>query len=192
MVRRYRAVLAAALFWSVAGVACAETPQADETMSDNADAPGDASVETAARLRDVVRRIDPRTEFNANGAVFTVDGVAVTFVYDTNADRMRLAAPVVAVEDIEPEIFLRMMQANFESALDARYGVAQGVVWSTFIHPLSSLGSEAFGAGIAQTVNLVRTFGGTYSSGVLVFGGGDGVSRERELVDELTEKSRDI
>ena len=192
MGRRHYAAFFVALFWAVAGAACAQGPEEGARPDEEESAVGDVRIEAAARLREVVRRIDPQAEFNANGALFTVSGVPVTFVYDVNADRMRLAAPVVALEDIEPEIHLRMMQANFESALDARYGVAQGVVWSAFIHPLSSLGSEDFGAGIAQTVNLVRTFGETYSSGVLVFGGGDGVNRERQLVDELTEKSRDI
>ena len=189
MIDRKRTVAAViAAFWSMSAPAVFAQGSGDE----RAQPPGDASVEAAARLRDIVRRIDPQAEFGAAGAVFSVGAVRVTLVYDINADRMRLAAPVRAVDDIEPEIFLRMMQANFESALDARYAVAQGVVWSTFIHPLSSLAPEEFGAGVAQTVNLVNTFGDSYSSGAIVFGGGDGVNRERQLVDELKEKSRDI
>ncbi len=31
------------------------------------------------------------------------------------------------------------MQANFDTALDARYAIAKGALWSTFIHPLSDL-----------------------------------------------------
>ncbi|CAK9039341.1 S-adenosylmethionine synthase (AdoMet synthase) (MAT) (Methionine adenosyltransferase) [Durusdinium trenchii] len=182
--------VAAVVLWNWS--ASAQTLPEEFSLDENVQEPGDASIEAAARLRDLVSRLDPQAEFNANGALFTISGVSVTFIYDINADRMRLVSPVASVGDIEPEIFLRMMQANFDSALDARYGVAQDIVWSTFIHPLSSLTSEEFGAGVAQTVNLVRTFGDAYSSGVLAFGGGDSITQERELVDELTDKSRDI
>ena len=190
--KRFAAAVVAASLSASGAAALAQASGDDPTPGNRLEQPGDVSVEAAARLRDIVRRIDPQADFGAAGAVFTAGGVTVTLVYDINADRMRLASPVQAVEDIEPEIFLRMMQANFESALDARYAVAQGVVWSTFIHPLSSLSSEEFGSGVAQTVNLVTTFGDTYSSGAIVFGGGDGVNQERRLVDELKEKSRDI
>ncbi|MEL7487598.1 MAG: type III secretion system chaperone [Pseudomonadota bacterium] len=153
---------------------------------------GDPSVAAAAQLRAAVARIDPAAEFTANGAQFRVNQVPITLVYDLNADRMRLVAPVSALDDVEPEILVRLMQANFESALDARYAIAQGVIWSTFIHPLSTLDSEEFGSGIGQTVNLVTTFGGSYTSGAIIFGGGDNVTEERALIDSLQEKTRDL
>lgn len=153
---------------------------------------GDASVEVAASLREAVRRIDPTAEFSQSGATFRVNMVPITLIYDINVDRMRLLAPVRPLDEIEPEIMIRMMQANFESALDARYAVAQGIVWSTFVHPLSSLTPDEFGSGLGQTVNLVTTFGSAYTSGAIIFGGGDGVTQERELIDELQEKSSDI
>jgi len=153
---------------------------------------GDPAVAAAAALRETVRRIDPVAEFNQSGATFRVNTVPVTLVYDTNADRMRLLAPVTTLEEIEPEILIRLMQANFESALDARYAIAQGVIWSTYIHPLSSITSDQFGSGLGQTVNLVTTFGSSYTSGALVFGGGDSVNKEGALIEELREKSNDI
>jgi len=39
------------------------------------------------------------------------------------------------------------MQANFDSALDARYAIAKGKLWSAFIHPLSELNEEQFFSG---------------------------------------------
>ena len=39
---------------------------------------------------------------------------------------------------------------------------------------------------IGQTVNLARTYGSSYASGLLLFGGGDsGAIQQRELIDEL-------
>ncbi|MEO1706364.1 MAG: hypothetical protein AAFR69_01390 [Pseudomonadota bacterium] len=161
---------------------------------DEADELGNAAVAAAARLRDAVGRIDPGAEFSARGALFRVAGVEVTLVYDINANRMRLVSPVVRVGEINDEVLVRLMQANFDSALDARYAVAQGVVWSTFIHPLGSLTLDDFASGIGQTVNLVSTYGSSYSSGALIFGGGDSAAQQqqRELIEELKDKSRDI
>lgn len=154
--------------------------------------PGDAAVEAAARLREAVIRIDPAAKLTDNGAEFTVAGADVILVYDINADRMRLVSPVVEVSSLGADDLMRLLQADFDSALDARYAIAQGVLWSTFIHPLSSISGEEFGSGVGQTVNLVATFGSTYSSGLFVFGGGDSAEEQRKLIDELEKKGSEI
>ena len=81
-----------------------------------------------------------------------------------------------------------MMQANFDSALDARYAVAKGVLWSAYLHPLSTLKADDFVSGLAQVVNLAATYGSTYSSGALTFGGGD----SSELINKLRERANSI
>lgn len=52
---------------------------------------------------------------------------------------MRIIMPIGDADEIDKESLLRMMQANFDSALDARYAIAQGSLWGVFIHPLGSL-----------------------------------------------------
>lgn len=190
------ALFSVAAFW-VLGTHALFAQQDDPALAPQSEDQGepvvsDATVAAAARLREAVERIDQTAEFTPNGATFKVAGVPVTLVYDINADRMRLMAPVRRVEDIEPEIYVRLMQANFDSALDARYALARGVLWSTFIHPLTSLSSDDFGSGIGQTVNLVASFGTTFSSGAVVFGGGDSAEEQQRLIEELQDKSREI
>ncbi len=155
-------------------------------------APGDEAVAAAARLREAVARIDPDAEFADSGATFHVGPATVILIYDINADRMRLVSPVEEMGTVDAERLMRLMQANFDSALDARYAVAKGVLWSVFIHPLSSLTSDEFGSGLGQTVNLVANYGSSYSSGAFIFGGGDSAEEQQELIEELQEKSRDI
>ncbi|MEM0986692.1 MAG: type III secretion system chaperone [Pseudomonadota bacterium] len=151
-----------------------------------------AEAEAAARLLAFVSEIDESADLQANGAIFEVEDVQLRLVFDLNADRMRVMTPVAPVSEITPDELFRLMQANFDSALDARYAIAQDAVWSTFIHPLSSLTTEDFASGIAQAVNLVKTYGSSYSSGALVFGEGDSADEQRRLVDELIEKGREI
>jgi hypothetical protein len=162
-------------------------PRAEEDA-----APGDAVVEAAARIRETVKRIDPLAKLSEAGAEFTVNGVGLLLVYDINADRMRVIAPVAEAAALTAEELTRLMQANFDSALDARYALAKGYLWAAFLHPLSSLDGADFGSGVAQTVNLVTTYGTSYNSGVHVFGGGDSLEDQQELVEELEKKGEDI
>ena len=150
-----------------------------------------ASRMTFDGLHEVILRIDP--DAVREGAVInlTVADVQVTAVVDEEADRMRFIAPVAEEGAMPAELFRRLLQADFDTALDARYAIAQGLVWATYIHPLSPLTEEQVGSGLAQTVNLVLSFGGSYSSGALVFGGGDSEQIYEDLVRELQERAID-
>jgi len=150
-------------------------------------------VMTPDRMGELIARIDENAESIGSGWTFTVEETQVQLIYDTNADRMRLITPVDQAANLDVDGLERLMQANFDSALDARYAIGRGVVWATFIHPLGALTDEEFLSGIGQTVNLAVTYGSTYSSGALVYGGGDSQDRmRRELIDELLRKGLPI
>ena len=100
--------------------------------------------------------------------------------------------PIASVEDVTPEELSRMMQANFDTALDARYAIAQGRVWGVFIHPLGALEREQFLSALAQTVNLARTYGTLYSGGAQHFGGGDSAQLYRDLFEDLQGRGTDL
>ncbi len=141
----------------------------------------------------LIRRIDPEARSQDGKWQFTVAGTPVILITDEDADRMRIMSAVVTTDELDGKTLMRLMQANFDSALDARYAVAHGTLWSTFIHPLSALQDREFLEGLGQVVNLVHSFGSTYSSGALIFRGGDsqGLQR-RELIDSLIEKGTTI
>ena len=140
------------------------------------------------RLGSLILRIDENAQGRPGFWRATVAGRPITVITDENADRMRIISPVARADTLEPELMFRLLQANFDTALDARYSIAQGVLWSLFLHPLGSLGDEQFLASIGQVVNLATTFGTTYSSGGLTFGGGD----SNDLIKELLEKGLSI
>jgi hypothetical protein len=95
-------------------------------------------------------------------------------------------------EEVDNDRLYRIMQANFDSALDARYSIAQGVLWSAFIHPLSALSDHQFIDGLAQTVNLAATYGTTYSSGALVFSQGDSRGEQNKHYQQIIERENSI
>lgn len=147
---------------------------------------------TVEEMGDVVQRLDPDAEGGDSHWSFKIEGVRLTLVYDEDRDRMRVIAVIAPVNQLTPEQIVRCLQANFDSALDARYALANGALWSAFIHPLGSLDREELISGIGQTVNLVTSFGTTYSSGGLVYGGGDSQQLQRELIDKLLERGQAI
>lgn len=53
------------------------------------------------------------------------------------------------------------------------------------MHRLTSLTQEDFVSALAQTVTLVKTFGTTFSSGAMSFGGGDSNAEIQKLLDRI-------
>ena len=66
--------------------------------------------------------------------------------------------------------------------------MANGRLWSTYIHPFAELERAQVLSGLAQTVTLARNYGTTYSSGGVMFGGGD----SGELFRDLLEKGEEL
>ena len=140
---------------------------------------------TGARLLDLVTAIDQEAAVGPNGAEFTFGERQVVLVFDEAAGRMRMMTPVAPVDALGERIMRRMLQANFDAVLDARYAIAGDLAWSTFIHPLPTLTEEDFRSALVQTVVAAETFGTTFSSGALVFGGGDSSELHEELLESL-------
>jgi hypothetical protein len=129
-----------------------------------------------ARLDQLIRQIEGiegDIEGQAGAWRFAFEGFQVYILTDETADRMRIMVPIIEIKDLDQAALLRLMQANFDSALDARYAITQEVLWSAFLHPLATLAEEEFSAGFVQTVTLAATYGTSYSSGALKFRGGD-------------------
>jgi hypothetical protein len=144
---------------------------------------------TNQRLGQLINRLDKDARGGDGMWQFSIESVDVTVITDENADRMRIISPVAKGEDLDKDMLYRLMQSNFDSALDARYSIAKGVLWSTFIHPLGSLGDEEFLSALGQVVNLSLSYGTSFSSGALIFRGGDSAEiQQRELIDRLIEE----
>ncbi|MCA9708713.1 MAG: type III secretion system chaperone [Myxococcales bacterium] len=96
--------------------------------------------------------------------------VALACMTDRRFDRMRIIAPIAELDEVSDEVRDACLEANFHTALDARYASSDGVLYAAFIHPLSSLDAGQVISAVRQVANLVETFGTTFSSGALVFG----------------------
>ncbi len=145
---------------------------------------------TIERMGTIIKRLDGNVKVVRAGVwQFKIEQTWVMVVTDKKANRMRIMVPVRKAEGLSAEELIRITQANFDTALDSRYAIAQKLLWAVYIHPLSELYPRQFIKGIGQTVNLALSYGKTYNSGLLSYGGGDsrGILR-RQLIDKLLKK----
>ena len=110
---------------------------------------------------------------------------------DEANNRMRIFTPFAQSTALEAEELNKMLEANFHTALDAKYSIFEGFVISVFTHPLRELTRKQFVDAMGQVVNLAQNFGTTYSSTELIFGGGENAdqkSEEEKKKEERTNK----
>ena len=124
-----------------------------------------------ARMQSIIKEHASKPSGEGGVMEFQYHGVRMAVISDAKHDRMRIIAPIVKYADTTDEQIESMMIANFHNALDSRYAVSQGILYSAFIHPLSTLGEGMLVRAMDQVANLALTFGSEYTSGSLVFGG---------------------
>ena len=149
---------------------------------------------TVPHLRAIIKRLDEKAKEPKPGTfLMVVNDFEILIVTAEQANRMRIMVRVRSAENLTKEELIRISQANLDAALDARYAIGRGVLWAAYVHPLSTLHPAQFIEAIGSTVNLAATYGTAYSSGQLLYGGGD--NREiigRKLIDQLIKKGRPI
>ena len=92
---------------------------------------------------------------------------------DATNDRMRIIAPIIEVSRLNEDLLLDCLTANFHSALDVKYAISDNVLWSVYVHPLSPLSEEEVRSAVQQVFMAAATFGTSFSSTPLLFGGGN-------------------
>lgn len=109
-----------------------------------------------------------------NMVQYNVGQLQLILIVDEGANRMRLMAPVVEESKLKEEDLQKLMESNFDRALDAKYAISNGILWSVFAHPLRELYKDQVIDAFNQVRNLVYNYGTSYSSTTVVFGGDGG------------------
>lgn len=147
---------------------------------------------TPQRLLQIASALDEDATISPGGITITINDVPVLIVMDPGMNRMRAMVPIRLVDGMTEDELARVMQANFDTALDARYAIARGQLWGVFIHPLRELQRDQLISGIGQTVNLALTYGTLYSGGAAQFGRGDSADLQQQLLQDLLDRGQDI
>ncbi len=133
--------------------------------------------QTAAQAAQFAGQDAPQLEAVGNTWRFVAFGRGVLVLSDPVAGRMRMMTPVLDAQgqpvDLHPAVMGRLLNANFDTALDARYAIHAGQLWSVYLHPLPTLTRTDFDSGVVQILTLAQTYGTTYSSSGVRFGDED-------------------
>jgi hypothetical protein len=131
----------------------------------------DSSAMSQEQLESIVKDFADNARGGGGTMEFVYNNVPMAMLSNAEFDRMRIIAPIVQYGELtRPEVDAALA-ANFHRALDARYALSNGVLYSVYIHPLSSMNEVQLRSAIFQVSNLALTFGEQFSSGVLDFGG---------------------
>jgi hypothetical protein len=131
--------------------------------------PGSAPTDDRAVVRMLANWVQ-RLQGNAGQWSFVFEDVQMFLVTDQAADRMRIVAPVADATMLSHGQLRVLMEANFDRALDAKYAIFEGSVWSIFVHPLAELSEDELESAIRQVAALQANYGTTFSSMGVVFG----------------------
>ena len=116
--------------------------------------------------------ITKRTDSSCEGSMAI--GFRLYCMTDAHANRMRFMIPVLRykVDEDSGKLSQILLQANYHSALDAKYALNNGILWTTFMHPLDSLSPGFAVDALQQVITLAKTTGKEYRSSNLLFVGG--------------------
>lgn len=174
------------------GLASAQDTTPDPDVQTPAPEPALEPPMTIERLADIVKALDPDVRARGPALEFSLEDIPIIVIADVRADRMRAMVPIARADGLTEADLMRLMQANFDAALDARYAVANGRLWGVFIHPLSPLEKDQFLSGLVQTITVARTYGTGYTGGGAVFGGGDSNRIYLDLLNRLRKKGQEL
>lgn len=122
------------------------------------------------RIRQLILDLDADAKVDGNVIEFTFAGRTLVMIAAPPANRMRLVSGVIEAQELSDDQLLSVLVSNYHLALDARYAVGNGVLFSVYVHPLAQLNEDLLLSGIRQVASLAETFGTTYTSGELSFG----------------------
>jgi len=122
------------------------------------------------KLDELIRQITSDVRGQLGNWQFLIEKREILVITDERHNRMRIMSPVTSQDELNEAELARLLEANFDSALDAKYALRDQTLWSAFTHPLAELTEEQFLDCVAQVANLANNFRTSYASSNLLFG----------------------
>ncbi|MFD2592512.1 hypothetical protein ACFSTE_16875 [Aquimarina hainanensis] len=126
---------------------------------------------TNEKLLEIIKAHTDTVHGSTGNWQFKYQNVMMICITDINSNRLRFMSPITESSQLNKELLLDAMTANFHSALDVRYAISNGIVWSVYIHPLRETNTQLLVSAIDQVYQAAVTFGTTFSSTRFLFGG---------------------
>jgi hypothetical protein len=105
------------------------------------------------------------------GWQFFIKNIPIISITDENHNRMRIISPIREANNLSEDLIQAALVANFHTALDVKYAVSEGILWSVFIHPLKELTTHQVEDAVSQVYHANINFGSSFASTSLSFPG---------------------
>ncbi len=135
---------------------------------------------TNEKLEAIITSVSDSIEGTAGRWQFNIKETLFVCITDTKNNRMRIISPIAEASAIDDDMIRASMIANFHTALDVKYAIAENILWSVFIHPLKELTEAQLKSAISQVYYANVNFGTTYASTSLIFPGKESKTQQPE------------
>ncbi|MDO5978907.1 hypothetical protein [Flavivirga spongiicola] len=136
------------------------------------------------KLNTIYTTVSDSIQGNPGAWQFFIKEIPLMSITDTNHNRMRIMSPIADSNSLTDDLIKAALVANFHTALDVKYAVSDGVLWSIFIHPLKELSENQVKDAVSQVYYAHINFGTTFASTALTFpgriSGGDNIEKKKE------------
>jgi len=110
---------------------------------------------TNDKLQEIYTSVTDSIEGRLGTWQFQVNDITLISLTDTNHNRMRIISPIADTKSLSDELLKAALVANFHTALDVKYAITDGLLWSVFIHPLKELSEDQVRDALSQ-VSLTK------------------------------------
>ncbi|WP_298550488.1 hypothetical protein [uncultured Algibacter sp.] len=133
------------------------------------------------KLESIYATVSDSIQGSLGGWQFYIKNIPIMSITDENHNRMRIISPIANSNTIGEDLLKAALVANFHTALDVKYAVSDGVLWSVFIHPLKELSDDQVKDAVSQVYYANVNFGTTFASTSLTFPGNISDKKEKEI-----------
>ena len=130
---------------------------------------GNAQEMNVDKLQTIYSTISDSINSRNSSWQFYIKEIPILSIADTNHNRMRIMSPIMDSNNLTNELMQASLVANFHTALDVKYAVSEGILWTVFIHPLKELTEDQVIDAIKQVYSANINFGTSFSSTPLSF-----------------------
>jgi len=121
------------------------------------------------KLNEIYISVSDSVQGNKGAWRLFVKEVQLISFTDSIHNRMRIISPIADANALNDELIKAALVANFHTALDVKYAVSEGVLFSVFIHPLKELSENQVRDALSQVYHANINFGTTFASTSLSF-----------------------
>lgn len=145
---------------------------------------------TNQKLEQIITSTTDSIEGSSGRWQFKINDVIFICLTDSTNNRMRIISPIAEASAVDNDAIRASMIANFHTALDVKYAIADNILWSAYIHPLKELTEDQVKDAISQVYYANVNFGTTYASTSLIFPGREDEKEETPKKKGTLEKRK--